>query len=103
MSAYAVGHFTIDDEEDYGIYANAFFSVFEKYNGELVAVDDQQPIVEGTAPPGRTVILRFPDMDTARAFWYSAEYQEIAEHRRAGTTSYVITLIGERPDGWTGP
>jgi uncharacterized protein (DUF1330 family) len=103
MAAYIVGHFTIDDEEAYGRYAEAFFPVFEKYGGELVAVDDQQPIVEGTAPPGRTVILRFSDLDTAKAFWNSAEYQEIAEHRRAGTTPSIITLIGDRPEGWTGP
>jgi uncharacterized protein (DUF1330 family) len=103
MAAYIVGHFTIDDEDAYGRYAEAFFPVFDKYGGELVAVDDQQPIVEGTAPPGRTVILRFSDLDTAKAFWNSVEYQEIAEHRRAGTTPSIIPLIGDRPEGWTGP
>ncbi len=101
MPAYIVGHFTIEDQDSYGRYADAFFPLFDKYGGELVAVDDQQPILEGTVPAGRTVILRFSDLDTARAFWTSAEYQEIAEHRRAGTTPYIITLIGDRPQSTT--
>ena len=103
MAAYVVAHFTIDDEDAYGRYAEAFPPVFSKYGGEIVAIDDGRPIVEGTVPTGRTVLLRFVDLDTANAWWTSPEYQAIANDRRAGTTPHLITLIGERPEGWTGP
>ena len=103
MSAYVVGHFTITDEEEYGRYAEAFFPIFSRHNGELVAVDDDRPIVEGTVPQGRTVILAFPDMDALTAWFNDPEYQRISEHRRAGTQPHLITFIDARPPGWTGP
>ena len=102
MSAYVVAHFTIDDGDAYGRYAEAFPAVFSKYGGEVVAIDDGRPVVEGTVPTGRTVILRFTDLETANEWWSSPEYQKIAVDRRAGTTPHLITLIGERPEGWTG-
>ena len=57
----------ITDKEEYRRYAEAFFPIFSRHNGELVALDDDRPIVEGTVPQGRTVILAFPDMDTLTA------------------------------------
>jgi len=103
MPAYGIGHFTIDDEEAYGRYAAAFFPIFERHHGKLVAVDDDGPILEGSVPLGRTVVLEFPDKATAMAWWNDPDYQKIAEDRRAGTTPYLITIIGDRPEGWTGP
>ena len=96
MPAYVVAHFTIDDEQAYRRYAEAFARVIAPYNGEVLAADDNKPILEGEAPQGRTVILRFPDMETATAWWKSPEYQEIAEHRRAGTSPYLITIVEGR-------
>jgi uncharacterized protein (DUF1330 family) len=103
MTAYVVAHFTITNDEEYGRYADAFFPIFSRHDGSLVAVDDDRPIVEGSVPQGRTVILAFPDMDTITAWFNDPEYQKISEHRRAGTQPHLITFIDERPAGWTGP
>jgi uncharacterized protein (DUF1330 family) len=102
VTAYVVAHFTITDDEEYGRYADAFFPIFSRHGGELLAVDDNRPIVEGSVPEGRTVILAFADMDALSSWFNDPEYQKIAEHRRVGTQSHLVTFIDERPAGWTG-
>ena len=92
-----VGHFTIIDDEEYGRDAEAFFPIFSRHNGELVAVDDDHPIVEGSTLQGRTAILAFADMDAINAWFNDPEYQEMSKHRRAGTWPHLITFINERP------
>jgi uncharacterized protein (DUF1330 family) len=103
MTAYAIAHFVIEDEERYQQYADAFFPIFRRYNGRFLAFDDGAPIIEGSAPPGRTVLLSFDDKETAHAWYNDPDYQEIAKHRHAGTRPVLLTIIGERPEGWAGP
>jgi uncharacterized protein (DUF1330 family) len=98
MTAYVIAHFTIEDEVDYALYRAAFRPVFERYGGRFLAVDDNAPILEGSAKPGRTVLLAFADKETARAWYKDPEYQAIAVHRRAGTEMHILAILGERPE-----
>ena len=102
MPAYVIAHFTIHDQESYGRYAEAFPPILARFNGKLVAVDDKAPILEGIAPVGRSVVLEFPDKETAYAWSNDPEYQQITKLRRAGTEPFLVTIIGDRPEGWTG-
>ncbi len=102
MPAYVIGHFTIHDEDQYGRYTEAFFPIFERFGGKVVAFDDDAPILAGTALAGRSLLLKFPDKATAVAWYNDPEYQEIAKFRLAGTNPVLVTIIGDRPEGWTG-
>lgn len=48
----------------------------------LVVYGEQQAI-EGKAPDG-SVILQFPTMEDARAWYFTSGYQEAAAHRQKG-------------------
>ena len=58
---------------------------------------DAPPAVEGQWPYDRTVLLRFPSREDAEAWSQSPQYQEIAKHRIAGTTSNIVYLDGLPP------
>ncbi len=71
--------------------------MFERYGGQILAVDDDAPMLEGSVQAGRTVLLRFEDKATARAWYDDPEYQALAAHRHQGTRTHILTIIGERP------
>ena len=91
MSAYVIGHLTVHDWERYRAYGAGFFGPLEQYRGKVLMAEDNLEVVEGTAS-GRHVILEFEDCDAARAWYQSAEYQEVAQHRLAASTAHFIGI-----------
>ncbi|MFM0649752.1 DUF1330 domain-containing protein [Paraburkholderia bryophila] len=59
---------------------------------KVLAAYGAQQVLEGPAPEG-TVIVEFPDTDSARAWYDSPEYQAAAHHRFKGAT-YRAVLVG---------
>lgn len=53
--------------------------------------------LEGAPPAGRSVIIEFPSMDAARAFWSSPEYQALGAVRRKSSTGRIYLLEGAAP------
>jgi uncharacterized protein (DUF1330 family) len=47
-----------------------------KHGGHLLARSSDPEVLEGEAFRGRLVIIEFPSMEAARAFYYSPEYQQ---------------------------
>ena len=97
MAVYIINNMTIHDRGEYDAYVRAFLPVFQKYTGEILAVTDAPPPLEGQWPYDRTVVLSFPSREEARRWYESPEYQEIAKHRFQGTTSNVVILDGLPP------
>ena len=92
MAVYIVNNMTIHDRAEYDRYLRAFMGVFRKFDGEILAAVDAPAPVEGEWPYDRTILLRFPSRAEAERWAGSAEYQEIARHRRNGTRSHVVFL-----------
>ena len=92
MSAYIIAKIQIKDREVYARYEEGFMSIFEKYEGELLTVDEAPTVLEGSWPETRTVIARFKDKETALKWYESEEYQEIIQYRlHASTANIIIT------------
>ena len=51
-----------------------------KYGLKPLAVYGAQTPLEGSPPDG-VVVLEFPDVASAKAWYYSPEYQDAAQHR----------------------
>lgn len=92
MKVYFVALINIEDHAGYKPYMNGWLSVWEKFDGEILAVEDSPRSVEGEWPSRRTVILSFPDEATFDAWFHSPEYQELAKHRHSAATSSVALL-----------
>ena len=94
MSVYLIANLTIDDRERYAQYEQGFMEIFSQYPGELLAVDEEQLVLEGEYASTRTVLLRFPSRADALAWYESSEYQALAQHRFTASHGSVIVIDG---------
>lgn len=75
MVAYAMAHIDVHDAEQYAKYAELAGPAVAKFGGEFLARGGECFHMEGQGR-ARNVIIRFKDMETAKAFYGSPEYQE---------------------------
>ena len=98
MSAYFVTQIAIHDEEEYAKYLSACDRVFEKFNGEYLAVDRDPQVLEGRWEYDRMVIIRFPEEKDLKTWYFSPEYQEILKFRLAGAQCDSLLVKGKPED-----
>lgn len=94
MSTYFVAQINIHDRERYAKYGDGFMDIFSKYNGKLLAVDEDPEIMEGGWEFTRTVLLEFPSEAEAKAWYNSEAYQELAQHRFAASDANIALIKG---------
>jgi uncharacterized protein (DUF1330 family) len=72
-------------------------ATFTPYGGRWLALDAQVQVLEGEWP-GSAVLMEFPDMDTAKRWYRSPEYQEILHLRTDNVISDLILVDPVGPD-----
>jgi uncharacterized protein (DUF1330 family) len=92
MPAYVVVNVTIRDPARYEEYKRLAFPTVSTYGGHYVARGGRVDVREGSWSPSRLVILEFPDLERARAWWSSPEYAPAKALRQScADTQLVIT------------
>lgn len=74
--------------------------LYEKLGGYYINVPRPLASFEGDPPPGYTVLMvRFPCLANAQAFWNSAEYQNNIRPLRLNPSAgdYTVTVYPEAP------
>jgi uncharacterized protein (DUF1330 family) len=89
--AYLIAQATVSDPEAYGRYVAGTKAAFEKYGARPLARGGRTEVLEGHGRP-RVVILEFADLDTARAYYNSAEYQA-AKRERLGAAEFDSIIV----------
>lgn len=74
MAVYAIVQVDVHDADEYAKYAALAGPAVAQYGGEFLARGGEVAIMEGTSR-ARCVVIRFPDMETAKAFYHGPEYQ----------------------------
>jgi len=92
LSSYFIALIDIHDPQRYEQYLAGFDQVFEKYNGKVIAVEDNPRILEGKWPAGRTVVIHFEDDSELRKWYESDEYQTLAEHRKEASLANIAII-----------
>ena len=69
------------DKEAIRPYGRAVVPVAARFGGRFIALADHPEAVEGKPDLRRVVILEFPSVEAARAFWNSPEYAEVKKLR----------------------
>lgn len=75
MTVYAIVHIDVNDADEYAKYAAIAGPAVAKYGGTFLARGGECVQMEGKGR-ARNVIIQFSDMETAKKFYHSAEYQE---------------------------
>ena len=65
-----------------------------KFGGRFIVRGGQTETLEGTWAPKRFVIVEFPDMERARAWWASEEYADAKALRQATSSTEMIVVQG---------
>ena len=97
MPAYLVAQVDVHDPAGFEDYRARVAPVVEAYGGRYLVRTDQLELLEGAAPKGRLIILEFPSMDAAQAFYRSADYAPLLQRRLASTASDIILVEGCAP------
>lgn len=92
MAAYVVVNITIRDPVRYDEYKRMATPTVSAYGGRYVARGAPVDVREGGWIPSRLVILEFPNLERARAWWDSPEYAPAKALRQScADTQLVIT------------
>jgi len=98
MSAYAIAHLrTPTANPDIYEYIERIQSTMDPFGGRFLVHGPDVEVREGTWP-GTIVILEFPDVDKARAWYESPAYQEILPLRTRHIEAETIIVPGVPAD-----
>ena len=64
------------------------------YGGRFLVRGGTADVLEGDWPQRRRVIIEFPSMEAARAWWDSPEYEKPKAMRRAASNGRLVLLEG---------
>jgi uncharacterized protein (DUF1330 family) len=93
MTAYVVNEIWVTDAERFQTYSVQVPPTLAAFGGRYVVRSGASEAIEGD-PPGRVVILEFPDRAAALAWRSSPAYQAILPIRDATSTSRVFVVEG---------
>ncbi len=94
MTVYAMAFVEIKDREHYAKYEAGFMDALAPFGAEILAVDEAPDVLEGEAPKGRIVLIRFPSAEKLDAWYNSDAYQAILPFRKAASNGHVISVKG---------
>ena len=99
-AAFFIAQYEVEDEAMYGEYVQAVRPIVSAYGGRPVIVDTTAEVLEGAVPGPHSVVLRFDSEDRLRAWYESAEYQQILGKRLQATEGFAV-IARERatPEG----
>ncbi len=92
MSAYLLSMITVTNLDKFKEYAALTAAAVEKYDAKFLTRGGKLELIEGEMPHSRVVITEFKDMDTARAFCASPEYQ-LAKEKRLDAADFNAVII----------
>lgn len=94
MPAYVIFDIHVDDADAYAPYREPAGAAVEQYGGRYLARGGASEVLEGDWDVDRLVILEFPSMDQARAWYESPEYQEVLPIRQGASRGRGVLLEG---------
>jgi uncharacterized protein (DUF1330 family) len=99
MSTYLINHLRIPNHipRPEGLaYLEQVEATFAPYGGKWLVLDADVNVLEG-AWPGSVVLMEFPDMDAARRWYESGEYQTIIHLRTDNVISDLVMVDSVAP------
>ena len=98
MTAYAIAHLReAAPHPELAEYMERITATFAPYGGRFLVHGAQHEVKEG-AWPGHVVVIGFPSIEKARAWWDSPAYQEIAPLRSRHIAGDIVLVPGVAED-----
>ena len=92
MPAYIIAQINITHPEKYQEYAKLAGPASAKFGGRFLVRGGKKTTLEGNIPYERLVVSEFKDVETARKFYQSVEYQA-AREKRLGAADFNMVVV----------
>lgn len=97
MSVYLISDVTPKDPAAFQIYRTRAAASITQYGGRYLARGGSVEPLEGEWSPRTIIILEFPDIDRARAWYRSPEYAQALQVRDEALSRNLILVDGISP------
>lgn len=94
MPAYVVVEVEVNDPVRYEDYKKMVPPSFEPFGGRFLVRGGETENLEGDWSPKRLVIVEFPSVEKAKAWWSSTEYAEAKALRQATAKTQMVVAQG---------
>lgn len=94
MPAYIIVEIEVKNAAEYEEYKRLAHPTLALFDGKYIVRGGSTEILEGEWKPNRIVILEFPTMEKARAWWSSEEYSPAKAIRHRTADSKMILVEG---------
>ncbi len=94
MPAYIVVEVEVHDPETYENYKAMVPPSLAEYGGRFLVRGGKVETLEGDWSPKRFVMVEFPSLDKAKAWWNSPEYADAKALRQATAKTQMIVVEG---------
>ncbi|MGV3658502.1 MAG: DUF1330 domain-containing protein [Chitinophagaceae bacterium] len=97
MAAYVIVEVEVQDEAAYEGYKKLTPATIEAYDGKFVVRGGKAEALEGGWQPQRIVVLQFPSVEKAKAWWASPEYAAAKAIRQQAAITKMLVVEGYFP------
>jgi uncharacterized protein (DUF1330 family) len=94
VKAYIIADVTVTDNTLYEEYKKLTPGSIEPFGGKFIVRGGSTEALEGDWQPGRIVVIEFPSVEKARAWWNSETYQKAKAIRRAASSGKILMVEG---------
>jgi len=94
MKAYVIVDVTITDPTRYEDYKKLTPGSLAPFDGKFIVRGGSAETLEGQWVTGRVVVVEFPSMEKAKAWWSSAGYAPAKAIRQSASQTKMIVVEG---------
>lgn len=94
MAAYIIVEINIHDHEAYEEYKKLTPASIAAHGGRFVVRGAKTESLEGGWHPERVVVLEFPSLEKAKAWWASEAYAPAKKIRQSAATTKMLVVEG---------
>ena len=94
MPAYIIARVEVTDWNRYRDYTSATPAAIARYNGKFIVRGPEILTLEGEPETRRLVVIEFPSLEQAKAFYNSPEYGEAKKLRAGAAIGQFIAVEG---------
>jgi uncharacterized protein (DUF1330 family) len=94
MPAYVIVETDVHDPEQYERYKEASPGAVHSGRGRFIVRGGELAVLEGDWSPTRLVILEFPDLEAAKRWYESPEYEEAKRLREGAANLRMVAVQG---------
>jgi uncharacterized protein (DUF1330 family) len=94
MSAYIIANVRVTDPAQYEQYKKLSTLAMQAHGAEVCVRGGAVSVLEGDWQPDRMIVLKFPSVANARAFYESPEYAKAREARTGAAIMRMVLVEG---------